>query len=54
MDGNNQQNGAYYGRQGYGGYGYNAPQNQDSNMYAAAGGYGAASNGYGNHQQPVS
>ncbi|XP_057495949.1 polyadenylate-binding protein RBP47-like isoform X1 [Actinidia eriantha] len=54
MDGNNQQNGAYYGKQGYGGYGYNAPQNQDSSMYAAAGGYGAASNGYGNHQQPVS
>lgn len=49
MDFNNQQNGAYYGRQGYG---YAVPQNQDPNMYAGA--YGASSNGYGNHQQSVS
>lgn len=45
----NKQNGAYYGRQGYG---YAVPQNQDPNMYAGA--YGASSNGYGNHQQSVS
>ncbi|KAI8027387.1 Polyadenylate-binding protein RBP47 [Camellia lanceoleosa] len=44
-DFNNQSNGAYYGRQGYG---YAVPQNQDPNMYAVAGAYGA-SNGYGNH-----
>lgn len=49
MDFNNQQNGAYYGRQGYG---YAVPQNQDPNMYAGA--YGGSSNGYGNHQQSVS
>ncbi|MFS7998391.1 putative RNA recognition motif domain, nucleotide-binding alpha-beta plait domain superfamily [Helianthus anomalus] len=54
-------NGNYQGKQGYGGggygygYGYGMAQNQDSGMYggeAASGGYG--SNGYGNHQQPVS
>ncbi|KAL7206559.1 hypothetical protein ACSBR2_019302 [Camellia fascicularis] len=44
-DFNNQSNGAYYGRQGYG---YAVPQNPDPNMYAVAGAYGA-SNGYGNH-----
>ncbi|KAL1534674.1 Polyadenylate-binding protein rbp47 [Salvia divinorum] len=44
MDANGQWNGAYYGRQGYNGYGY-----------AAAGpSYGAPSNGHGNLQQPVS
>ncbi|THG06247.1 hypothetical protein TEA_025836 [Camellia sinensis var. sinensis] len=43
-DFNNQSNGTYYGRQGYG---YAVPQNQDPNMYAVAGAYGA-SNGYGN------
>ncbi|KAL7002790.1 Polyadenylate-binding protein rbp47 [Sarracenia purpurea var. burkii] len=55
MDSNNQLNGAYYGRQGYGGYGYTVPQNQDPSMYAAAAGaYGAASSNLnGNHQQPV-
>lgn len=44
-DSGNQWNGNYYGKQGYGGggYGYNAQQNQDPSMYAAA------SNGYGNH-----
>ncbi|KAK9056681.1 hypothetical protein SSX86_024043 [Deinandra increscens subsp. villosa] len=49
-------NGSYQGKQGYGGGGYGyGYQNQDSGMYggeAAAAGYG--SNGYGNHQQPVS
>ncbi|CAL5377313.1 unnamed protein product [Camellia sinensis] len=44
-DFNNQSNGAYYGRPGYG---YAVPQNQDPNMYAVAGAYGA-SNGFGNH-----
>ncbi|KAL6963968.1 Polyadenylate-binding protein rbp47 [Sarracenia purpurea var. burkii] len=48
-DSNNQSNGAYYGRQGYG---YGMPQNQDPSMYGAAGTYGAP-NGYGNHQQPA-
>ncbi|KAL1561039.1 Polyadenylate-binding protein rbp47 [Salvia divinorum] len=44
MDANGQWNGAYYGRQGYNGYGY-----------AAAGpSYEAPSNGHGNLQQPVS
>ncbi|KAL0384188.1 UNVERIFIED_CONTAM: Polyadenylate-binding protein RBP47 [Sesamum radiatum] len=43
VDPNSQWNGAYYGRQGYNGYGYGA---------VAA--YGASSNGHGNHQQPVS
>ncbi|XP_016462241.2 LOW QUALITY PROTEIN: polyadenylate-binding protein RBP47 [Nicotiana tabacum] len=38
----------------YGGYGYGASQSQDSSMYAAGAAYGASSNGYGNHQQPVS
>ncbi|KAL0365430.1 UNVERIFIED_CONTAM: Polyadenylate-binding protein RBP47 [Sesamum angustifolium] len=42
VDPNSQWNGAYYGRQGYNGYGYGA---------VAA--YGASSNGHGNHQQPV-
>ncbi|KAH6794066.1 serine carboxypeptidase-like 40 [Perilla frutescens var. hirtella] len=41
MDGNGQWNGAYYGRQGYNGYGY-----------AAGPSYGAQSNGHGNLQQP--
>lgn len=45
-DAGNQWNGNYYGKQGYNGYGYQ--QNQDSNMYAAAG-YGAPANGYGNN-----
>lgn len=49
-DSKNQVNGAYYGRQGYGGYGYAVPQNQDPSMYAASGTYEAASNGNGNHQ----
>ncbi|GJX88591.1 polyadenylate-binding protein RBP47 [Tanacetum coccineum] len=41
------QNGNYQGKQGYGGgYGYGMQQSQDSGMYG--------SNGYGNHQQPVS
>ncbi|XP_060176066.1 polyadenylate-binding protein RBP47-like [Lycium barbarum] len=52
-DSGSQWNGGYYGRQNYGGYGYGASQSQDS-MYAAQAAYGAASNGYGNHQQPVS
>nr|GLL28510.1 polyadenylate-binding protein RBP47-like [Ipomoea trifida] len=43
---NGQWNGAYYGRQNYGGYGYYMSQNRDQNMYTAA--------GYGSHQQPVS
>ncbi|KAL0412534.1 UNVERIFIED_CONTAM: Polyadenylate-binding protein RBP47 [Sesamum radiatum] len=38
----NKQNGAYYGRQGYNGYGYAGVAN------------GPSSNGQGNHQQPVS
>ncbi|XP_011092727.1 polyadenylate-binding protein RBP47-like isoform X2 [Sesamum indicum] len=38
----NKQNGAYYGRQGYNGYGYAGAAN------------GPSSNGQGNHQQPVS
>ncbi|KAL0454219.1 UNVERIFIED_CONTAM: Polyadenylate-binding protein RBP47 [Sesamum latifolium] len=37
----NKQNGAYYGRQGYNGYGYAGAAN------------GPSSNGQGNHQQPV-
>ncbi|KAI3675284.1 hypothetical protein L1987_84872 [Smallanthus sonchifolius] len=48
-------NGNYQGKQGYGGGGYGYGYgNQDSGMYGgeAASGYG--SNGYGNHQQPVS
>ncbi|KAA8545890.1 hypothetical protein F0562_020659 [Nyssa sinensis] len=49
---NNQWDGAYYGRQGYNGYGYAVPQNQDPSMYAATAAYGVSSNGYGNHQQP--
>ncbi|XP_047937685.1 polyadenylate-binding protein RBP47-like [Salvia hispanica] len=44
MDANGQWNGAYYGRQGYNGYGY----------AAASPSYGAPSNGHGNLQQPVS
>ncbi len=44
-------NGNYYGKQGYGSYGYGMPQSQDPAMYATASAYGA--NGYGNHQQPV-
>ncbi|KAK4437853.1 Polyadenylate-binding protein RBP47 [Sesamum alatum] len=43
VDPNSQWNGAYYGRQGYNGYGYGA----------GAAAYGASSNGHGNHQQPV-
>ncbi|XP_073027871.1 polyadenylate-binding protein RBP47-like isoform X2 [Primulina eburnea] len=43
-DYNNQwNNGSYYGKQGYNGYGYSANS-----------GYGASSNGHVNHQQPVS
>ncbi|KAK4424184.1 Polyadenylate-binding protein RBP47 [Sesamum alatum] len=38
----NKQNGGYYGRQGYNGYGYTGATN------------GPSSNGQGNHQQPVS
>lgn len=46
-DTNGQWNGAYYGRQNYGGYGgYYMSQNKEQNMYTAA--------GYGNNQQPVS
>ncbi|KAF3638136.1 hypothetical protein FXO38_23388 [Capsicum annuum] len=48
-----QWNRGYYGKQNYGGYGYGASQSQDS-MYAAGAAYGAPSNSYGNHQQPVS
>lgn len=53
-DSGSQWNGGYNGRQNYGGYGYGASQNQDSGMYATGAAYGASSNGYGNHQQPVS
>ncbi|KAL8205192.1 hypothetical protein R6Q57_008743 [Mikania cordata] len=44
-------NGNYQGKQGYGyGYGYGMGQSQDSGMYGGE----AGSNGYGNHQQPIS
>lgn len=46
MDSGNQWNGNYYGKQGYG---YTVPQGQDPNMYASGAGYGAPTNGYGNH-----
>ncbi|KAK4377269.1 hypothetical protein RND71_003565 [Anisodus tanguticus] len=52
-DSGSQWNGSYYRRQNYGGYGYGASQSQDS-TYAAGAAYGASSNGYGNHQQPLS
>ncbi|KVH93254.1 Nucleotide-binding, alpha-beta plait [Cynara cardunculus var. scolymus] len=50
-------NGNYYVKQGYGGgggYGYGVPQNQDAGMYAAGDASAYGSNGYDNHQQPVS
>lgn len=50
-DSSNQWNGNFYGKQGYNGYGYTAPQNQDPNLYAAAAAataYGTSTNGYGN------
>ncbi|KAK1369621.1 polyadenylate-binding protein RBP47-like [Heracleum sosnowskyi] len=46
MDSGNQWNGNYYGKQGYG---YTVPQGQDPNIYASGAGYGAPTNGYGNH-----
>uniref|UniRef100_A0A166IBH9 RRM domain-containing protein n=1 Tax=Daucus carota subsp. sativus TaxID=79200 RepID=A0A166IBH9_DAUCS len=46
MDSGNQWNGNYYGKQGYG---YTVPQGQDPNMYGSGAGYGAPTNGYGNH-----
>ncbi|GAA0172955.1 hypothetical protein LIER_26675 [Lithospermum erythrorhizon] len=48
--GSKQWNGAYYGRQGHGGY----PRSHNPNMYPAAASNGAPSNGYGSYQQPVS
>lgn len=42
MDATNQWGGSYYGREAYNGNGYNA------------GAVYVASNGHGNHQQPVS
>ncbi|KAI3716065.1 hypothetical protein L6452_23126 [Arctium lappa] len=50
-------NGNYYVKQGYGGaggYGYGMPQNQEAGMYAAGDASAYGSNGYDNHQQPVS
>ncbi|EEF43723.1 nuclear acid binding protein, putative [Ricinus communis] len=41
-DHNNQWNGAYFGGQGYGGYGYAMAPNQDQNMYVAAAASGAS------------
>ncbi|KAI8013452.1 Polyadenylate-binding protein RBP47 [Camellia lanceoleosa] len=54
MDSNNQVNGAYYGRAGLWRLWICRASESGSSMYAASGTYGAASNGYGNHQQPVS
>ncbi|GAA0156614.1 hypothetical protein LIER_14068 [Lithospermum erythrorhizon] len=48
--GNKQWNGAYYGRQGHGGYSHN----QNPSMFPAAASNGAQSNGYGSYQQTVS
>lgn len=46
MDSGNQWNGNYYGKHGYGN---NVPLGQDPNMYTSGAGYGAPTNGYGNH-----
>ncbi|XP_076931818.1 polyadenylate-binding protein RBP47-like [Bidens hawaiensis] len=52
MDSNGKQG---YGGGGYGyGYGYGMGPNQDSGVYVGEAGSGYVSNGYGNHQQPVS
>ncbi|KAK1423843.1 hypothetical protein QVD17_19152 [Tagetes erecta] len=58
MDSRNYQGKQGYGGAGYGygyGYGYGMTQNQDQGMYdGAVAGSGYGSNGYGNHEQPVS